>query len=97
MADKLKIVSSRNSISVYFFQLLYVVHDVVVVFVKYWQTTGAELFIFPQCCPRSTERVMQVMGKLINVSNTVGTVLDLIAPVRHIQILLCSAVLRLYE
>jgi len=46
-----------------------------------WQTTGAKLFVFPQCCPRSTERAVQVMGKCINIANTVGTVLNLIYPV----------------
>jgi len=50
-------------------------------FCKYWQMTGAKLFIFPECCPQSTERVIQVTGKRVNVANTVGTVLDLILPV----------------
>jgi len=60
-------------------------------FCEHWQKTGAKLFIFPECCPMSTERVVQVMGKPVNVANTVGTVLDLILPVR------CHVLYKLHE
>lgn len=53
--------------------------------------TGAKLFIFPECCPRSTERVVQMMGKPVNIANTVGTILELIDPVD------CPGPIHLYD
>jgi hypothetical protein len=46
-----------------------------------FQQSGAQIKVYTECCPESTERVVQMIGNADQIASCTGLILDLLSEV----------------